>query len=135
MSLPPPEIEGLNAAHWRRILEEGPLLFVVLGSSMEPTFRAGERVQIRPLKEDEPKCGQVAAYYREILTTHRYVEEGVCRGDNMLNADPPISTEDIVGIVIAVERAGRLRPLRSRMSLAAKIHRLKLHIRQAMRGP
>ena len=129
-----PEGERLDAAHWRCILEKAPLLFEVLSNSMEPTFHAGERVKIRPLEENEPKRGQILAYYRGILTTHRYLGSGICRGDNMLSADPPISLEDIVGIAIAVEREGRLRPLRSRMPLASRIHRLMLRVRRGIRG-
>lgn len=118
----------LNAAEWRSIIARVPLLFEVTSNSMAPTFFTGERVSIRPLKENEPRRGQVVAYFRGMLVTHRYVGAGICIGDNMLARDPRIETEDMVGIVDGVQRNGRVIPLGRRMTLRTRIHRVRLWI-------
>lgn len=116
--------KSLDAVHWRAIIAHTPLCFDVISDSMAPTFRTGEQVMIRPLEDDEPKPGQVLAYYSGMLVTHRYLQDGVCRGDNLFHDDPVAEREQMVGIVSAVKRRGALIPLGSRMPLGSKIQRI-----------
>lgn len=138
MSAGPPHAEDhaawLDAAQWRRVLAEAPLLFEVMSNSMVPTFRAGERVLIRPLAEQEPRCGQVLAYLRGTLVTHRYLGGGVCRGDNALTQDSTVAPEDMVGIIAGVERNDRVLPLGDGMPLRTKLHRLRVLARGYLQG-
>lgn len=122
-----PETNGaqrLNAAQWRRILDETPLFFEVTSNSMAPTFRAGDQVWIRPIQDGEPQPGQVLAYFCGRLVTHRYLGDGVCLGDNASLKDPPISRDAMVGIATQVKRRGKVVPLGTRSPLRTKIHRL-----------
>ncbi len=130
MTEPSDNARRLDAAQWRGILDKVPLFFDVTSASMTPTFCACEQVFIRPLKEGEPKPGQVLAYFRGMLVTHRYLGDGVCLGDNALENDPPVAPEDMVGIVTAVRRNGNVVPLDARMPFRTRIHRLRLRIRQ-----
>jgi signal peptidase I len=125
---------GLNAAHWRRILQEQPLRFDVISNSMAPTFRTGDKVLIRPLNPDEPKPGQILAYSRGMLVTHRYLGNGICHGDNAPYKDKPISTDDMVGIVTAVERDGQLLSLNARRPLQITIRYAIRRARRALRA-
>ena len=121
--------ERLTADHWRAILAHQSLLFDVISDSMYPTFRKGEKVHIRALEPGEPLRGQIAAYWRGMLFTHRLMGDGICQGDNSLKLDDPIRAEDMVGIVTAVHRGGRLVPLGRRRPWRTKIRRLRLWLR------
>ncbi len=127
--------ERLTAEHWRAILAHQSLLFDVISDSMYPTFRKGEKVQIRALQPGEPLRGQIVAYWRGILFTHRFIGDGICLGDNSLKSDEPIRTEDMAGIVTAVNRGGRLVPLGRRRPWRTKIRRLRLWLRRIRTAP
>ncbi len=120
----------LNASQWRAVLAHSPLFFEVVSDSMSPTFRAGEHVQIRPSQQGEPQRGQVLAYFRTMLVTHRYLGDGICRGDAFLDNDAPINSEDIVGIVTHVRRSGRVLPIDKNIPLRTRIRRFVLHARR-----
>ncbi len=122
--------QRLNAAQWRAILAHQPLLFEVTSNSMRPAFCPKEHVLIRPLETGEPKPGQILAYFQGILITHRFLGNGICRGDNALAQDPPIGPEDMVGIVAAVQRDEKLVPLGRRMPLRTRIRRLLIRWRR-----
>jgi hypothetical protein len=83
------------------------------GASMQPYLRDGDiliiGVPTRPLK-----IGDVAAFTAPpdgALLIHRLigVRDGSLRfkGDGVRFVDPPIRAEDVLGIVLTVERAGR----------------------------
>lgn len=127
---PPPAPARLNAAQWRGVVEQVSLFFEVTSNSMAPAFRAGEHVSIRPLKDGEPRPGQILAYFHGGLITHRYTGGGVCRGDNAPAQDPPVGREDMVGIVTAVKRAGKIIPLADRIPFRTRLHRLRIRGRQ-----
>ena len=125
----------LSAAHWRRILEKRSLYFDVSSSSMAPTLSAGDQVLIRPTGPGEPRRGQVVAYWRGFLVTHRYLGAGRYRGDGVLTVDPPVEAEDIVGIVVGVRRRGHgeTDSLVRRLPLRACLHRGRLRLHQLAR--
>ena len=114
----------MTAIMWRAILARQPLLFTVTSNSMRPTFFTGERVLIRPVLPGEPSPGQVAAYFRDGLVTHRYLGGQCFRGDAFQEPDPPVAAEDVVGIVTAVERQGRQVPVMERPPLKTRLYRL-----------
>lgn len=83
------------------------------GASMQPYLRDGDVLLIgapaRPLK-----TGDVAAFMAPpdgALLVHRLigVRDGSLRfkGDGVRFVDPPVRAEDVLGIVLSVERAGR----------------------------
>lgn len=120
--------QRLSAHEWRIILAREALFFEVLSDSMKPVFHCGDQVLIRPLEDDEPHIGQVLAFHRGMLFTHRYLGKGICAGDNSLNKDAPIQRADMVGIVTSVQRGGKLVPIVRRSLLRIHAHRLRLRI-------
>lgn len=84
----------------------------VQGSSMLPSIRPGDELDLRGASSHEIKIGDVVAYRRDgRLFVHRVVErnrqELVTRGDTLPQADAPVSASDLLGVVSAVRRDGR----------------------------
>ena len=104
--------------------------FTIRGGCMWPTLRTGDRVSVAALRR-EPEVGDVLVCYRGThLVAHRVVQhhrdaQGQswirCRGDAALHLDAPIRAEDVLGIVEAVERAGRARELRAAAALSSRV--------------
>lgn len=88
--------------------------FVARGDSMHPTIRDGEAVHVERPAEPLAVGHVVLARAKRGLTAHRIVRlrqnngavEIVTRGDNCLRNDPPLTREDLVGRIVAVERNG-----------------------------
>lgn len=97
---------------------------------MWPALRAGDRVRVGPLQR-EPRLGDVLICYRGTqLVAHRVVQhvrdaQGQswirCRGDAALELDAPLGPADVLGIVDAVERAGRSCELRASAAWSSRI--------------
>lgn len=129
-----PSARRLTAEEWRSIIQAAPLFFDVASWSMRPTINKGDQVLIRPLEPGEPRPGQVLAYFRGMLVTHRYLGNGICRGDNAIECDPPIVREDMAGIVVSLKRNEIIVPLSHRMPLRTHVHRALLHARRLWRA-
>ncbi len=85
----------------------------VVGSSMRPTLRDGDELELRG---GEPAPGEVLAVAHDgRLVVHRLVrrerERLILRGDANLREDPPVPPEALLGRVTAAWRAGEPLPL------------------------
>lgn len=97
------------------VTERGASLHTtVRGVSMTPLIRDGDAVTIAPLKGRSPRVGDVVAFvvpHSCRLAVHRVVaREGtgwLVRGDNCPEPDGVVTTDNILGRVVAVERTGR----------------------------
>ena len=84
----------------------------VQGSSMLPSIRPGDEVELRSPSQ-QIEVGDVVAYRRaERLFVHRVVEsnchgELVTRGDTLPQPDAPVSESDLLGVVSSVRRSGK----------------------------
>lgn len=87
--------------------------FPVQGSSMEPLLRPGDVVEVvhRP---GPLHCGDVIVFKQgDSVVVHRLLRQNrkrgrfLARGDNRLDADPPVTAADVVGRVVAVRRGSR----------------------------
>jgi hypothetical protein len=84
------------------------------GDSMLPTLRSGDAITIQPLCGRLPSVGDIVAVSPSSggsLTVHRIVCRNVhgwvTRGDNGIETDPAVSTEQILGRVTEIRRNGR----------------------------
>lgn len=97
------------------ILEKGvPFRFRVKGFSMSPFIKDGDAVTVSPLGGTLPGLGDVIAFRHkgtDRLVIHRVAikKSGsvLTKGDNVLEADRPVSRADILGYVTKVERDGK----------------------------
>ena len=84
----------------------------VQGSSMLPSLRPGDEVELRSPSQ-QIEVGDVVAYRRaDRLFVHRVVErncrgELVTRGDTLPQADAPVSESELLGVVSSVRRRGK----------------------------
>jgi hypothetical protein len=85
----------------------------VTGHSMTPVVRRGDVVTITPHRGARLSLGDVVAFVpgRGRLTVHRIVGRAagylLPRGDAAPTADPPITRDDVLGVVTRVERRDR----------------------------
>lgn len=103
--------------------------FALRGGCMWPTIRSGDRVSVGPLAR-EPRVGDVLLCHRGThMVAHRVVlhyrdargQTWVrCRGDAALALDAPLRPEDVLGIVVSIERAGRTLQLRATAALRSR---------------
>jgi hypothetical protein len=99
---------------------------------MSPFIKDGDTVTVRPLAGDEPAPGDVVAFLFPSTgkaAVHRVVKTAGARflvkGDNVFEGDGEVERGSILGIVSAIERAGReVRLGRSRGRGGALVARL-----------
>ena len=98
------------------------LRFRARGQSMSPFIRDGQVVEVFPSPGEGLRLGDIAFYRSSnglCLRAHRVVKrwsQGSAtflqtRGDGCYRADPPISTVQVLGAVVAVWQGGRWRRL------------------------
>ena len=87
------------------------------GYSMYPAINPGNTIIIKPVAEEDLKCGCIIAWKREKdLVVHRlvlvYEADGkkyyITRGDNCRSSDNPVSHDMIAGRVEAIYKGHRL---------------------------
>jgi signal peptidase I len=103
--------------------------FRAKGNSMHPTIRHGEAIVVEPVSAAEVKTNDIALYRTERgVVAHRVIRRAdpwvgltttrdeagassgptfITRGDAAGDPDEPVSPEQILGKVVAVERRGR----------------------------
>ena len=91
----------------------------ITSRSMDPILRIGDHVLVQSTSPSLIRCGDLIVTRREDgYLTHRLLtvdEQGwYTKGDRNLLADAPIDASEIVGLVIAIERQGKLHYLRVR---------------------
>jgi len=113
--------------------------FRATGRSMQPTILEGEVITVEPVAPAAVTCGDILFYrWEQGVVAHRVIRiertQGtaltqssvlspqssfILCGDASLSCDAPIQPEQVIGKVIAVERAGR------RIDLASRRAKLK----------
>jgi hypothetical protein len=88
-----------------------PLLLRVVGDSMYPMLQADDSIWVAPIAFDRLRRGDLVVLRQAgELVTHRVVSHGPegmrTKGDNRLGLDPPFSEQEVLGWVVAIERAG-----------------------------
>lgn len=110
-------MDGAQLAYLLEVLsrQSASAWLSVRGASMSPWIKNNDRIRIEPLPEHGLAPGEIAAYRHQpsgMLLVHRIVRcrQGQCwlKGDNHRGAsDGPVSREQILGVVRAVERNGK----------------------------
>ena len=111
-------LSGLALAElMRAVLEKGvPFRFRAMGWSMVPLIHDGDVITVAPLLDDLPHMGDVVAFVRPEtgkVVVHRIVarwgDAWLIKGDNSNGEwDGLFSRGDLLGMVTAVERGGRM---------------------------
>ena len=88
-----------------------PLQLRVIGDSMYPVLQAEDSIWVAPVEFDQLRRGDLVVLKQAgELITHRVVSRGTegvrTKGDNRLGLDPPFNEQEILGCVVAIERAG-----------------------------
>lgn len=90
----------------------GKLRLRVTGASMLPAVRPGDIVWVSSDGVTRSAPGDIVLFTRqERLVVHRVVRTKPCwitRGDSLNYNDPPISCDDLLGRIVAIERGKRL---------------------------
>ena len=104
-----------------------PFRFEARGTSMRPAVRDGDRVTVAPLSAGGPRPGDIVAFADPVtdgVRVHRVVavEAGrfVLKGDNAPEPDGAFARDELLGVVVRLERGGRDRPLGPRLRAAAE---------------
>jgi hypothetical protein len=83
--------------------------FRAAGGSMSPAIRDGDRITVTPIARATLSPGRVVLYRRlDRLFAHRIVGVGeplLLRGDAASVCDPPVTSSQLLGEVVAVTRA------------------------------
>jgi hypothetical protein len=96
-----------------------PLQLQVVGDSMYPLLQAEDSIWVAPVEVDQLQRGDLVVLKQAGgVVTHRVVTRGPAglrtKGDNRLVFDPPVSEQEILGYVVAIERAGVRMELQNR---------------------
>jgi hypothetical protein len=106
-------------AAWRLACAQGSgarFPFRGAGASMWPTLRAGDEALFAPLAAP-PAPGEILLYrMHDGLVAHRFrgaLPDGRLRlrGDALMQDDPPVEPDAVIGRLVAVRRRGRERPI------------------------
>jgi signal peptidase I len=146
--------ETLNRGHSIR--------FSAPGDSMYPTICDGDLIAVEPIKPAAVMVGDIILYqHKSKVTVHRVMHilkrsernsrsvlqgpqdrslsetlEFVFRGDAAISDDDPVSSEQILGKVVSIERNGRqIDPYHLRIKLRYKTRRLASHIKRSFLRP
>jgi signal peptidase I len=99
----------------------GEVRLRVLGTSMVPAMLPGDLVSIRRANLNEISAGEVVLFLQSgRLYVHRVVGRNevssagnpeeyclITRGDRLSHCDPPVSTRELLGRVVSIERDNR----------------------------
>jgi signal peptidase I len=99
----------------------GDVRLRALGTSMVPAMLPGDWVSVRRAGLDEISAGEVVLFLRNgRLVVHRVVGRNVVsdagnteepclitRGDRLRHDDPPVSSKELLGRVVSIERNNR----------------------------
>jgi signal peptidase I len=95
----------------------GEVRLRVFGSSMTPSILPGDVISIQRTQINEISSGEVILFSQNgRLFAHRVIARAgnpnelrlIARGDRLRHNDPPVSSSELLGRVISVERGGRI---------------------------
>ena len=122
--------------------------FKAPGDSMHPTICDGDLITVEPQKPSDVCVGDIILYYHENgVVAHRVVNiqapqsaapgthhQLLLRGDAAIKDDDPVSSEQILGKVVSIERNGRqIDPYYLQIKLHYKTRRLAARIKRLLR--
>jgi hypothetical protein len=98
------------------LLQGGTIEVPLVGDSMRPLLRDGDRVRVRALVAGEPARGQLVLHVqRGRFVLHRVLRVNETRvktrGDACWSADAPVERVAVLGVASAVHRCGVWLPL------------------------
>ena len=99
----------------------GEVRLRVMGTSMVPSILPGDFVTIQRASPKEISRGEVVLFLRNgLLIIHRVMDQHIAaggerageprlitRGDRVLRNDPPVSSHELLGRVVSIERGSR----------------------------
>ncbi|MCL5773785.1 MAG: signal peptidase I [Firmicutes bacterium] len=105
------------------LLRGGNLKLKVFDSDMEPTFKIGDIVTIKPVKINEFNVGDIVFYItdNQKLVAHRIMKKMkwgtetifITKADTKEENDPPVRPSQVMGKAIEVKREGTVISLES----------------------
>lgn len=108
----------------RVLADRDGMTFRAKGTCMYPTVRAGDVLRIQSRPAAEAQVGDIAVFRRlNYLFGHRVIDKGEADGRAYVVTRPdgtqegcenPIFDEDLLGVVVSIERSGRTVPLQPR---------------------
>ena len=113
------------------------------GRSMYPTIRENEAITVEPVQPQQVKLGDIILYRSgESVVAHRVmrIERGkgetlrfILREDTLGTLDEPVEAGQILGKVVAVERAGRsIDPYSTRAKVRLLVHTIRSRLKRYM---
>ena len=101
------------------LADRGQLRLKVTSHSMSPLLRPGDHVLVEAVSPELLQQGDLLLTQRaDGYHTHRLVSMNelgwYTKGDRNREVDAPICAQDITGVVVAVERGGHIRNIRTR---------------------
>jgi hypothetical protein len=96
------------------------------GSSMIPAIWPGDVLTVRGRRVGEAQTGEIAVFARERrLFAHRVVAADgsrlITQGDALPLPDEPVTSSELLGVVVAVARKGQLSAVPSGLSVGRRI--------------
>jgi signal peptidase I len=123
--------------------ESGVLRFGASGSSMLPAIRTGDVLVVHRREIQDVKPGEVAFFScYDGVAAHRVVSKSeehlITQGDANPSPDPSVTAENLLGVVVSIERGGKLfapalRPRLLTRAMAAVLRRSDLATRVWLR--
>jgi signal peptidase I len=110
--LSPSEQSGPRAQLITQVLGKfGSTRIRVYGSSMLPSIRPGDEIELQSAAFHEINIGKIVAFQRDgRLFVHRVTQRDsqkiIVRGDTLPCADAPVSESEFLGVVASVFRKG-----------------------------
>jgi hypothetical protein len=93
--------------------ESGSLRLRATGSSMLPSIWPGDVLIIQKRELEQIAAGETAVFFPGgRMTAHRVVSHHgnflVTQGDSVPQPDAPVTAENLLGVVVSIERGGKL---------------------------
>ncbi len=95
------------------ILDSGRLRFRASGSSMLPVIRPGDILVVHRRELHEVRQGEIAFFFcYDRMAVHRVVLKSpallITQGDTHFSPDPPVTAENLLGVVVFIDRNGKV---------------------------
>ena len=94
----------------------GEAVFLVVSNSMRPLVHQGDEVMVERISSADLRCGDMVTLWNgKGYWTHRFLgwrmrgntRVLITKGDACYTADPPVSPDQVIGKVAALQRKGR----------------------------
>ncbi len=101
------------------LVDDHTVSMVIKGSSMLPLLVDGDRVWLKHITWPDLSIGDILVFEQgHSMFTHRLVyktpDQLITKGDNLFYFDALVQPDDVIGKVVAFERAGKRYPIESK---------------------